>query len=299
VQVGSTQRAGDRIHQRRSAFPRLAGRSGVHVGNPDAPGLRLQYKWIGNRTAATWLTHERDPLPVWRPSRHRIPRRRGGEVLNWFPLRSIDADVAVRLPVRNKGQHRSIRGPHRRFDLAAREEQLRRRCGTVDGRKPDAPVLDECDLFRPRCDHRRVAIAKQHRVAPGRCDRPHLHLRLYGTAGGIRLKVALGIPVRSVIAATHVHEIRAIIRERQVRELLPFVGVVPREPARPEVRTISRVNVPMPPLEHRPGDTRARRSGNEVCRERMAEHLLDRERALRECRRRAGQRQQDNRDRAH
>ena len=87
-----------------------------------------------------------------------------------------------------------------------------------------------------------------------RRDRPHLHLRRGGAAGGIR-RVAW--PGRAVIAAANVDDRLAVLRKRQVRQFLPVVCRVVRQPSRRRTRSFSDVDVADAALVERPRDRRS------------------------------------------
>ena len=114
--------------------------------------------------------------------------------------------------------------------------------------------------------------------------------RLHGTARRIGLQVAVGRPVRAVIAAAHVDDRLAVGRERQARQFLPFVAGIRRDPARLKVRSVGGVNVSTASLVERPRDRGALRRRNQVVGERIVEDSFERERHRRRWRLRANRR---------
>ena len=188
-------------------------------------------------------------------------------------------DEAVIVAVRHERQRASVGRPRRRLAGAAREERRLGRLRAVERRDPDAAILHERDAVAVRRNRWLVAFAQQLRRAAGRRHRPHLHLRLYRAARRIGHQVAFGGPVRSVVAAAHVHDRLAVGGKRQVRQLLPVVFGVAGDAPRVELRTVGHVDVPDAALIERPRDTGAYRRRDQVVGERKAEDLIERKRA--------------------
>src|SRR4029077_3662969 len=129
--------------------------------------------------------------------------------------------------------------------------------GSVDRRKPNAPVTHESDDVTGWSDSRIVAVPHKLWRSAASGYRPDLHSRLYRTFGRIWRNVR-GL-IRTVIAAPHVHDGFPVVRERKLRQLLPIILRIRRHPSRGEFRSFSDINISDATLIERPGDCRSRR----------------------------------------
>ena len=210
-----------------------------------------------------------------------IARGRRCEIADRMVRIGEERDEAVVVAVRHERERVSVRRPRWRLAAAPREERRFSRLRSVERRDPDAVVLHECDTIPVRRDRRFVAFAQQLGCAAAGCHGPHLHLRLIRTARWIGHEIAFCRPVRSVIASPHVGDRLAVVRKRQVGQLLAVVLGVAGDAPRGECRAVGYIDVPHAALIERPGDTGAGWRRNEVVGERKIEDLIERERPRR------------------
>ena len=178
------------------------------------------------RAARAGLPQECQAASVGRPGRQRIAERRGRDEPDRLSL-GEQPDEAVIVPVRHERQRPSVGRPGGRLARPARVEQLLGRLRPVDRCDPDLLVPHERDPRAVGRGRRFIAVADQARRAARDRHRPDLNLRLDRVPG--RIGRCLRLAVRSVIAATHVDQRRAVAGERQLRQLLPVILTVRRE----------------------------------------------------------------------
>ena len=255
------------------------GHRPAHIGDQNRPRRRLgPCQWRPWRTARAGLTQKRDPFSVRRPGGLRIARGRGRDKANRLPRRE-QADEAVIVPVRHERKRPPVRRPDRRLARATRVKRLPRLGRAIECREPNLAIPHEGHHITAGRNDRLVAFSDESRRSTRHADRPYLNPRLNRASGGIGRRFSLAI--RSVIAAANVHDGRAVARKRELRQLLPVVFAIRRDPARLEIWSVGHVDVADAALIERPRNRRPHGRCDQILRRGEPENLVHRERGWR------------------
>ncbi len=246
----------------------------ARVRDPNLPGHRIPLQRILRRAAVAVQADEREALAVGRPARRDILRGGRREVFDRRRIVAIDADETVVGSRGDEGERRPVGRPLQIRRLTAIEEELLGGCAAVDRRDHGRTVVGEGDARAVGRDDRCVAVPEQlRRTAAGRY-RPDLHLRLHRARGRVRLQ-RFG-PVRVVIAPAHVDDVRAVVGDREIGQLLAVVAVRREELHRRELRGAREPERPHALRVERVRDCRAGLVGGDLVGKRVTQDLCKR-----------------------